>query len=123
MKQLFAIFITRQLTGNFKESILPYILANMKQIKIINKSKKDDLNTERDQELLRNIDQLQTYASAYVKKVTSESDSLKNSSLDENFDNNCDEISQPEVESIMPSVILIQNSINFRFKMIYIFIV
>ena len=43
--QLFALFISKQMTGNIKESIIPYIQANFKQMRII-----DRVNREKEEE-------------------------------------------------------------------------
>jgi hypothetical protein len=81
-------------------------------MKIIDKSKKLDLQSEPNHELLRNLDLLQAYATNYVKSkqlLLDSNESLEsspNSSMNEDSEPNSGEesISQPELESIMPCV-------------------
>ncbi len=109
---MFAIFITRQMTGNIKESIIPYIITSLQQLKIIDKSKKKTLQSEPNQILIQNLTKLQRYAKNYSKK---EDLLLKNSNNEESNDSNeqddlnnddigpSKDIYQPELESLMPS--------------------
>jgi hypothetical protein len=109
-KHLFAIFITRQLTGNIKESIIPYIFENLKQIKLIKTSKKDDQD-EPSSSFVTMLNNLQTLSIAkqrsknkYIGNETTEPIS-EESVLQTNNDISClTNLSQPEVESIMPRV-------------------
>lgn len=106
IKQLFAIFITRQLTGNIKESLLPYVFASMRQIKIINKSKRDSQTSEPNQELIQQLERLQAYASNFVK--SRQIKMMKPEKVDSEESNvpvDQESINQPELESIMPCVI------------------
>ena len=95
--------------------------TNYKQLKIIDKTKQEVLSSEPNQEMLRNIKKLQNYASNYLSRINSDS-SLKEESFSESNDsndvfNNIDgsqdnlssgvdsqQLSQPEVESLMPTV-------------------
>ena len=105
---MFAIFITKSIiTGNIKESILPYISQSLKQIK-------------------QELNKLQKTARTHNKNLTeisesdetgSKSDSISNSNSDlfddkkrtNSFLNIADitSLSQPEVESIMPNVFIV----------------
>lgn len=101
LKQLFAIFITRQLTGNLKESIIPYIRANIKQIKIIDKSHKFNYESEPNQELIKSVDQLQRYATNFLNLKDESSSTDKQENQEKTTEEN---LYQPEVESLMPVV-------------------
>lgn len=123
---MFAIFITRQLTGNIKESIIPYVVANVKQLRVIDKSKKEDLSSEPNQNIFKIIEKLQRYSKNYVNIEAQLNSSLNSNSWskrvnversDSNSSTNTDssengaetqpdqnELSQPEVESLMPQV-------------------
>jgi hypothetical protein len=81
----------------------------MKQIKLIDKSKKEDLNSEPNKELLNDLERLQLYA----KNVLKISEEINNNDIEENNNSlnqsNVDDaqsLSQAEVESLMPSVII-----------------
>ena len=89
----------------------------MKQLKIIDKSKKEDLQSEPNKDLAKDLERLQRYADNYlVKKLksnkfsdnnlssTSSNDSSKSEDNDDIDDSQS--LAQPEVESIMPSVSL-----------------
>jgi hypothetical protein len=86
-------------------------------MKIIDKSKKEDLKSEPNHELLRNLDMLQAYARNFIKnkQLSDLNESMENSSSsslndqDSQNDPNSGEesISQPELESIMPCVKII----------------
>ena len=108
-QQLFAIFITRQLTGNIKESLIPYINISWKQIKIIDKTKNSNLALEKNQDLIKNLAKLRQYSINYRnfkqghKTFTSQENKSKESSLENlSSENSLENISQPEVESLMP---------------------
>ena len=116
---MFAIFITKSIiTGNIKESILPYISQSLKQIKLIGTTKKEDYVSPSDgfkAELnkLQTIARLHNISLNYEKSSEIESNSdLKNNDLFDgkkrtnSFLNIADitSLSQPEVESIMPNV-------------------
>jgi len=107
MKQLFAIFITRQLTGNIKESLIPYVKSSMNQIKIIDKTKNSNLALEKNQELIKNINKLKQYSINYRnfhKFVTESTTNRENTDIKETSNDPLENLSQPEVESLMPKV-------------------
>ncbi len=107
MKQLFAIFITRQLTGNIKESLIPYVKSSMNQIKIIDKTKNSNLALEKNQELIKNINKLKQYSINYRnfhKFVTESTTNKENTDIKETSNDPLENLSQPEVESLMPKV-------------------
>jgi len=87
------------MTGNIKESLIPYILANMKQLNIIDKIKKESLKTKPNDELQENLHKLRRYVTNYLNV---------NSKI--NISDQCDDVdeslAQPEVENLMPNVIL-----------------
>lgn len=89
-------------------------MASMKQIKIIDKAKKEAQRAEPTSEMKENVDKLQRYAQNYLRitgDATLEKNNLEGSSVSFEaasvssssslLDN---EIDQPEVESLMPSV-------------------
>ena len=98
--------MTRQLTGNIKESVLPYIIASLQQIKLIGKTQKQTHWSEANQDLVKKVSALQRYAQNYAKMTattghrleTPVDESSEESSIDDK------EIGQPEVESLMPTV-------------------
>jgi hypothetical protein len=96
-KQLFAIFITKQLTGNLKESVIPYMRSSLKQIKIIDKAKKEAEREAPNSEVKSNVEKLQRYAMNYLKNANIQLDSMEPLS-------DSDDVDQPEVESLMPTV-------------------
>lgn len=106
--QLFAIFISKQLTGNIKESIIPYIWANMRQMKIIDRSiKEKQFSSEMNKDWTLIVEKLQHYAESYIQTQINLNDKdidiqveFNNDLKDENTKNN-DEVSRPEVESLM----------------------
>ena len=119
---MFAIFITKSIiTGNIKESILPYISQSLKQIKLIGTTKKETYVAP-NEEFKKELNKLQKTARTHNKNLTeisesdetgSKSDSISNSNSDlfddkkrtNSFLNIADitSLSQPEVESIMPN--------------------
>lgn len=123
-EHLFAIFITKSIiTGNIKESILPYISQSLKQIKLIGTTKKENYIAPSD-EFKKELNNLQKIARTHNKKLTevnniqnddagSKNDAISNSNSDlfddkkrtNSFLNIADitSLSQPEVESIMPN--------------------
>jgi hypothetical protein len=105
---LFAVFITRQFIGNIKESLVPYIQSSLKQLKIIDKTKNSNLETEKNQDIIKNLDRLKSYAKNYnaFNKFINESDEeeIKKTDKNETDSGDSQEISQPEVESLMPKV-------------------
>ena len=105
---MFAIFITRQFIGNIKESLIPYIQSSLKQLKIIDKTKNSNLETEKNQDIIQNLNRLISYAKNYnaFNKFINESDEedIKKTDKNETDSNDTQDISQPEVESLMPKV-------------------
>jgi len=106
--QLFALFISKQLTGNLKESIIPYIQANVKQMKIIDRlnKEKNSSSLEINKNWSQVLEKLQHYASSYLRTKVNLLDEDK--TVDVEFIKvACDEpdetLSQPEVESLMAS--------------------
>lgn len=103
--QLFAIFISKQLTGNIKESIIPYIRANMNQMKIIDKSKMEKMNNSeanpKGQNWKQILEKLRHYSTSYAKSQVSVEHGLSNAEFIETESTEKDGISQPEIESIM----------------------
>ncbi|CAF0827149.1 unnamed protein product [Brachionus calyciflorus] len=100
-EQLFAIFITRQLTGNIKEAIFPYIFENLKQIKKIDRVAKDEkLDIKPDQELIDNVQRLQRYATKFLEQSSNLNTEKADNYQEEEIPS---ELSQPEVESLMPN--------------------
>jgi hypothetical protein len=82
----------------------------MKQIKLIDKSKKEDLNSEPNKELLNDLERLQLYAKN-VLKISEEINNndieeINNNSLNQSNIDDAQSLSQAEVESLMPSVII-----------------
>lgn len=99
MQQLYAIFISRQLTGNFKEAIVPYIMESLKQIKKIDKAnKKHDLEKMTNTELSEMVERLKRYAQIFNEQNVPEN---SNFTLNEN---ESADLNQPEVESLMLKV-------------------
>lgn len=71
-------------------------MASMKQIKIIDKAKKEAERAEPTSEVKENVDRLQRYAQNYLRLIGAEAyepDEVSSDSVD-----------QPEVESLMPTV-------------------
>lgn len=104
--QLFAIFISKQMTGNIKESIIPYIQANAKQMKIIDKSKKEQLiESNLNKEWKQVLEKLQHYATSFMSNKVNLSQGDKDVNVEFNkFDFGVEEqdgLMQPEVESLM----------------------
>lgn len=102
---MYAIFISRQLTGNFKEAIVPYIMESLKQIKKIDKAnKKQDSEKVINTELSDMVERLKRYAQIF--NVQNELENLIS----------CEEdtigLNQPEVESLMPKVSTNANSFD-----------
>ena len=103
------------MTGNIKESLIPYIKENMKQLKLIDKSKKQDLTSEPNKDIISDLKRLQLYANNYINKWhnlvhggVNENESRSNTNESENAANTDEDesqsLSQAEVESLMPSV-------------------
>ena len=99
----------------------------MKQLKIIDKSKKEDLQSETYKDLAKDLERLQRYADNYLaKKLKSNKFSDNNlSSASSNDSSKSEEndgiddsqsLAQPEVESIMPSVSLFFYILIFFFN-------
>jgi hypothetical protein len=87
------------MTGNIKESLIPYILANMKQLKIIDKINKESLKKKPNEELQENLFKLRRYAANYLNL---------NSKIHMSDQHDDEEpLDQPEVENLMPNVIKI----------------
>lgn len=86
------------MTGNLKESLIPYIVASLKQIKKINKAKKESQRVEPSNGVKANVEKLQIYAINYLK--------INNSNIQEEKTDktSLEDVDQPEVESLMPSV-------------------
>lgn len=106
--QLFAIFISKQFTGNIKESIIPYIQSNMKQMSMIDKTKKEKLNSsEMNKDFMKILEKLQHYANSYLQSEIRLNDPSTDVNVEFNkFNTECnnseqDDLSQPEVESLM----------------------
>lgn len=99
--QLFAIFLTKQLTGNLKESIIPYIRANMNQMKIIDKSKKDKMNPTEEENWKQVLNKLKHYSTSYAQTQMNLGNEPSNIELNKQEVESTDGISQPEIESIM----------------------
>ena len=107
--------ILSQLTGNFKESIIPYIKENMKQERLIDKSKKEDLNSEPNKEILNDLERLQLYSKNFSKN-TKETNNNNIEEDERSNQSNTDEtqsVTQAEVESLMPNVIYLKKFFLF----------
>ena len=81
----------------------------MSQLKTIDKSKRKDMFAEPNQDLIQNLDKLERYARNYwkTKNISVDQTSSKSTSdeqSDETLNATAGEISQPEVESMMPVV-------------------
>jgi hypothetical protein len=120
------------LTGNLKESIIPYVL---RQIRIIQKSNKSKLpNKQPDEESMKNLAKLQRYAESYLKAISESSvsetrgkeETVDDAQSSSRFRDECAaekethgdadaSLSQPEVESLMPKVINIIFDFLYRF--------
>ena len=104
--------MTRQLTGNIKESVLPYIIASLQQIKLIGKTQKQTHWSEANQDLIRKATALQRYAQNYLKMTDKTRKRFEPTINEETIGDENDEgsavdskeIGQPEVESLMPTV-------------------
>ncbi len=103
--QLFAIFISKQLTGNFKESIIPYIRANIKQIKIISKVKNEniDASLEINKNWNQILEKLQHYADSYLNTQLNllKDDKTVDVEFIKTSYHSDQGMTQPEVESLM----------------------
>ena len=100
-------YISKQLTGNIKESIIPYIQANLKQMKIIDRVNKEKTSSSSDinKDWSRVLEKLQHYASSFLNTKVSLLD--EDRTVDVEFIKASDEpeegLSQPAVESLMAS--------------------
>ena len=87
------------MTGNVKESIIPYVLASMKQIKIIDRFHTDSVHTnDLTLDWKQNLDKLKNYADNYLKTNSNREEILHENNLDQSG------LSRPEVESLMANV-------------------
>ena len=82
----------------------------MKQIKLIDKSKKEDFSSEPNKEILNDLERLQLYAENFLKKTqidnNNNSESASSDPTESSNESDSQTISQAEVESLMPSVSL-----------------
>ena len=81
----------------------------MNQIKIIDKTKNSSLALEKNQDLIKNIGKLKQYSINYrnFHKFVNESNTSKdNSERKEASSDPSENLSQPEVESLMPKVFI-----------------
>lgn len=108
--QLFAIFMSKQMTGNLKESIIPYIKLNKDQMKIMdkaNKEKSDSTHEFKDIDFRNMLEKLQHYATSYIHaKIDLNEENLNvNVEFDKKFkessSSGAEGFSQPEIESTM----------------------
>lgn len=97
-EHLFALFINKQLSGNLKESIIPYITGNLRIFDLIKKTKKND-DAKPSDALLRNLKSLQEYSSKRSNTADSH-EILDTLNTDQQTQQN-EGLSQPEIESIM----------------------
>ena len=91
----------------------------MKQIKLIDKSKKQDLTSEPNKDIISDLKRLQLYAKNYLSKmhnISSDDDSDSNITINESgngenaVEDESQSLAQAEVESLMPSVSLMPSS-------------
>lgn len=71
--------------------------SSLKQIKIIDKAKKEAEREAPNSEVKSNVEKLQRYAMNYLKNANIQLDSMEPLS-------DSDDVDQPEVESLMPTV-------------------
>ena len=95
----------------------------MKQERLIDKSKKEDLNSEPNKDILIDLERLQLYAKNYLKSTKGEINNIDNDNLNQSNTEETQSLSQVEVESLMPNVIriLLKNCLNYLSNNVWVF--